>query len=137
MFGGETAFKARDVFLAFAPDAQFQPIGQRVHNRNAHAVETAGYLVRVAVELTTRVQLGHDDLGGGNAFFLVDADGNTAPVVTDRNRAVVVNCNVHRIRMTGQRLVNTVVHDLIDHVVQTRPVIGVTDIHARTFANRF
>ena len=137
MLGGKTALKARDMFFAFAPDAQLKPVRKRIHNRNTHTVQAARYLVGVAVKLTARVQLGHDDLGCGNAFFLVDADGNTAPVITDGDGAVVVDCDVHRIRMTGQRLVDAVVHDLIDHVVQTRPIIGITDVHARTFANSF
>lgn len=80
------AFEPRDVLFALAPDAQFQPVAQRVHNRNAHAVQTARHLVAVAVELAARVQLGHDDLGGGHAFFFVDANRNAAPVVADGNR---------------------------------------------------
>ena len=60
-FRCETAFKAGDMFLVVAPDAQFQPFGQGVHNRDADAVQTAGYLVGIAVKLTTSVQLGHDD----------------------------------------------------------------------------
>jgi hypothetical protein len=32
--------------------------------------------------------------------------------------------------MTGQRLVDRVVHDLEDHVVQAGAVIGVADVHS-------
>jgi hypothetical protein len=38
-------------------------------------------------------------------------------------------------RVAGQRLVDAVVDDLIDHVVQARPVVGVADIHAGALAN--
>ena len=38
--------------------------------------------------------------------------------------------------MAGQNLVDGVVHDLVDHVVQTRPVVGVADVHAGAFADR-
>ena len=38
--------------------------------------------------------------------------------------------------MTGQRLVDRVVDDLVDHVMQAGAVIGVADIHAGTLADR-
>src|SRR5262249_2363276 len=36
-----------------------------------------------------------------------------------------------------QRLVDGVVDDLVHHVVQTRAVIGITDVHAGAFAHGF
>jgi hypothetical protein len=44
--------------------------GERIDDRNADAVQTAGNLIGILVELTARVQLGHDDFRGGYAFFL-------------------------------------------------------------------
>jgi hypothetical protein len=35
----------------------------------------------------------------------------------------------------GEHLVDAVVHDLVDHVVQARAVVGVADIHARALAH--
>jgi hypothetical protein len=37
--------------------------------------------------------------------------------------------------VAGQRLVDGVVDDLVDHVVQARAVVGVADIHARALAD--
>ncbi len=37
--------------------------------------------------------------------------------------------------MPGQRLVDGIVDDLVDHVVQARAVIGVADIHAGALAD--
>ena len=37
--------------------------------------------------------------------------------------------------MAGQRFVDGVVDDLIDHVMQARAVVGVADIHAGTLAH--
>jgi len=45
------------------------------------AVQAARHLVGILVEFSAGVQLGHDDLGRGNAFALVDVDGNAAAVV--------------------------------------------------------
>ena len=39
------------------------------------------------------------------------------------------------VRMAGQGLINAVVDNLIDHMMQARAIIGVTDIHAGTFPN--
>jgi hypothetical protein len=47
-----------EVHLAFAAHRQAQPPGQRVDAADAHAVQAAGDLVAVLVELTARVQLG-------------------------------------------------------------------------------
>ena len=38
-------------------------------------------------------------------------------------------------RVTGERLVDRVVDDLVDHVMQAGAVIGVADIHARPLAH--
>ena len=37
--------------------------------------------------------------------------------------------------VAGERLVDGVVDDLVDHVVQARAVVGVADIHARPLAH--
>ena len=38
--------------------------------------------------------------------------------------------------VAGQRLVDRVVDDLVDHVMQARAVIGVADVHPRPLAHR-
>ena len=43
--------------------------------------------------------------------------------------------HVDAVAIAGQRLVDGVVDDLVDHVVQARAVIGVADIHARALAH--
>ena len=42
----------------------------------------------------------------------------------------------HRRGVPGERLVDRVVDDLVDHVMQARAVIGVADIHAGPLAHR-
>ena len=46
--------------------------------------------------------------------------------------SVTVTC----VGMAGERLVDAVVDDLVDHVVQAGAVVGVADIHARALAHR-
>src|SRR5690606_15819166 len=62
---------------------------------------------------------------------------DAAAVVANRNAVVGVDLDVDVIGMAGQRLVDAVVHDLGDHVVQTRSVVGVADIHTGPFTDGF
>ena len=55
--------EADEIFLVIAPDRQLQPFRQRIHHGNTDAVQSAGDLVGILVELTAGMQLGHDDLG--------------------------------------------------------------------------
>ena len=129
--------EARVVFLAVPPDAQLQPVRQCVHDRHAHAVETARDLVAVLVELPARMKLGHDDLGGRDAFGRVHVGRNAATVVPHRDRAVGMDPHADKVGVTGQRLVNAVVDDLIDHVMQARAIVRVANIHARSLSHGF
>ena len=79
-----------DVLEPVAPDAQHEPGRERVDDGNADAMQAAGDLVGVLVEFPARVQLGHDDFGGRDALFVVDAGRNAAPVVGDGAGAVGV-----------------------------------------------
>ena len=69
--------------LAVAPDGELQVLRQGVHHRDPYAVQAAGHLVRVVVELPAGVQDGHDDLGRGALFLGVFVDRDAAPVVAD------------------------------------------------------
>ena len=100
-------------------------------------MQTARYFVGIAVEFTARMQLGHDDFGGGNALTIVHANRNTAPVVGDGNRAVFMDRNGNMIGMTRQRFVNPVVHNFIHHMVKAGPIVGIPDIHTGTLTNGF
>ena len=124
-----------EMFLAVAPDPQLQFARQRVDDGNADAVQAAGDLVGVLVEFSAGMQLRHDDFGGGNAFALVDVDGNAAAIVAHGDRAVRIEDDLDRGRVTRQRFVDGVVDDLVHHVVQAAAIVGVADIHARPLAN--
>ena len=124
--GNRIAMGEFDVmFLAVAPDPQQQLAGQRIDDGDADAVQAAGNLVGVLVKFSAGVQLGHDDLGRRDAFALVNVDRNAAAVVAHRHRAVSIEDDFHGGGVTGERLVDGVVDDLIDHVVQAENLIGV------------
>ena len=125
-----------DVLQPVAPDAQRQLGRKRVDDGDADAMQAAGNLVGILVEFSARVQLGHDDLGRRDALFVVDAGGDAAAVVGDGAGAVGVERHGDELGVAGERLVDGVVDDLVDHVMQARAVVGVADIHARAFAHR-
>src|SRR5262245_15591115 len=53
-----------EMLLAVAPDGELEPGRERIHHRDADAVQAARDLVGILVELTAGMELGHDDLGG-------------------------------------------------------------------------
>ena len=125
-----------EMLFAVAPDAQLEQRGQRIDDRDADAVQAARNLVGVLVEFSAGMQLGHDDLGRRNAFALVDVGRDAAAVVEHRDGAIRIERH-HDLRgMAGERFVDRVVDDFVDHVMQAGAVIGVADIHARTLAHR-
>jgi len=125
------------VDLPASVNLQNQLVGQRIDHRDTDAVQAAGYLVGIVVELPAGMQDRHDDFGRRAAFFRVNIHRDAATVVRDRDGLVRVNRYSDAVAETGQGLVDRIVNDLKDHMMQTRAVIRVTDVHARTFADCF
>ena len=121
--------------VAVAADLDEQLLGQRVDDRHADAVQAAGDLVAAAVaELAAGVQHRQHDLDGRAALLLHDRDRDAAAVVDDRDRVVGVDRDRHLGAEAGQRLVDGVVHDLVDEVVQAHDA-GRADVHAGALAD--
>ena len=134
--GGRAALVGLRPLVAVTPDRQLQPLRKRVDHRHTHAVQAAGHLVATAVaELAAGVQHGQDDLGGRATLLLVHGNRDAAAVVADRDAVVRVDGDLDRVGLAGQRLVDRVVHDLVDEVVKT-PCAGGPDVHAGTLAHR-
>ena len=128
--------EGHEVLFAAAPDGQLQPGRKRVHHRYAHAVQAARDLVGILVEFAACMKLGHDDLGGRHALFMVDLGRDAAAIVIDGYGAIGVERHGNEVRPPRERLVDGVVHHLVNHVVQARAVVGIADIHARPLADR-
>ena len=132
---GLTMGEAHEVLLAIAEDGELELDRERIDDGDADAMQAARDLVGILVELSPGVQLGHDDFRCGDTFA-VDVRGNAAAIVGDGAGAIGIECHRHARGMAGQRLVDRVVHHLIDHVMQARPVIGVADVHAGALPDR-
>ena len=125
------------IAVAVAPDRQQKFAGERVDGRNADTVQTTRNLVAVLVELTARVQHGHDDLGRGDVELGMQVYRNASAVVGDRHAAIGVDDDTDLGAMPRQRLVDGVVDHLEYQMVQAGAIVGVADVHARTLAHGF
>ncbi len=126
--------KLDHVLAVVAPDRELEPARQRIDDRHADAVQPAGHLVGILVELAAGMELGHHDLGGRHPLA-VHLGRNAAAVVEHGARAVGIEGDEDLLREAGEGLVDCVVDDLVDHVMEARAVVGVADIHARTLAD--
>ena len=82
------------------------------------------------------MQDGVDDGDGGQAGVGLDVHGDAAAVVGDLDDIVLQDLDLDVVTVTGQCLVDGVVHDLVDQMMQA-PLAGGADIHARALAHRF
>jgi len=124
------------VDIAVGVDLDLEQNGKCVHHGHAHPVKPAGHLVGVAVEFSAGVQFGHDDFKRRLVFLFVHPDGYAAAVIGHGDTVVGVNHDVDEVANPGHGLVDTVVHHLINQVVQPRD-IDVADIHGRPKPHRF
>src|SRR5271165_5950575 len=122
--------------FAFAPDFQVEPVGKRVDDGDADAVQAAGNFVGVAIEFSAGVQDGHDDFGGGLFFGGVHVHGNAAAVVNHSDAVVFVHGDVDLVAESGHRFVHGIVRDFPNQMVQSH-FAGGTDVHRGTFADGF
>ncbi len=119
------------VELPVPPDLGDEPLGERVHDRGADAVEAAGDLVAVAAELAAGVELREDRRQGRLVGAGHRVDRHAAAPIADRDRVVGVEGHLDAVVVPGERLVHAVVDNFIDQVVEA-PDAGRADVHART-----
>ena len=113
---------------------QLQPLGQRVDDRCADAVQTARDLVSAAAEFSARVQDGVNNLRRGDALLGVYSGGDSAPVILHRDAVVGVDGHGDPVAVSRQRLVYGVIHNLVHQVMQS-PDGSRADVHTRSFAD--
>ena len=121
--------------VAVAAHLEVEALRERVDDRDPDPVQPAGDLVAAAVpELAARVQGRHHDLGRRALLLLVLLDRDSATVVGHRDAVVRVQGHRDLAAMARDRLVDRVVHHLVDEVVKT-PRPGRADVHPRAPPN--
>ena len=135
---GHATLEPLVVFIAILADDDLQPLTQGVYHAGAHAVQAAGHLVAgvFAAELAAGVQHGENNGHGGDAQLGLDVHGDAAAVIGDLDHVALLDSDLDMIAEARQRLVDGVVHDLVDQMVQALGAGG-ADVHARPFAHRF
>ncbi len=120
------------VLLALAPNPDLQVLGQRIHHRNADAVQSAGKLVVVRGELAAGVQLGEDHLHTGQPLLGVQVHRHATAVVPDLQGSVLEQLDLDVAGEAGDGLVHAVVYHLLGQVVGASGV----RVHTRALAHR-
>ncbi len=98
-------------------------------------MQTAGNFIGVIVKFTASMQHGHDDLCCRYPFLIVHTGWDTTAIILYRNGVIRVDGYQNFFTMTREGFVNSVVHNLEYHVVQTGTIISISDIHARTLTH--
>jgi len=124
------------MFFSVAINREPQGIGKCVYDGNADAMQTAGYFVRIVVELPAGMQNSHDDFCSRSAFFFVDVYRNAATIVGNGNGVVGMYDNFNIVTVASKSLVNGIVDNFKHHVVEAGAVISVANIHTGALTHR-
>jgi hypothetical protein len=98
-------------------------------------MQAAGHLVGILIEFTAGVEDGHDDLGGRASFGTYDAGRDAAAIILDTDRLVGMQGDTNLGTIAGENFVNGIIDGLENHVMKTRSVLGITNIHTRALTD--
>ena len=122
------------VDLPVPPHLGHEPLGERVHDRDADAVQAAGDLVALPAELPAGVELRQDDCESRQPLVGHEVDRDTGPPILDGDRIVGVEAYLDAVVPARESLIDRVVDDFVDQVVKTsRPCRA--DVHAGALTN--
>jgi hypothetical protein len=117
-------------------DVDATPLRESVDNGYTDAMKAARDFVAVLVKFAAGVQSRHYDLERAEVLARVPIHGDSATVVDNRDDVIFVDNNVYTRAVPGQRLVDTVIDDLVYEMMETIRA-GAPDIHTGTLPNRF
>ena len=100
-------------------DLNHQPLGKRIDHRSTDTVKTARDLIASSAELAAGVQHRKDDFQRALSGLFLNIYGNAASVVGDADDVPRFDAHFNMGAVSGQRLVDGVVDNLIDQVMQT------------------
>jgi hypothetical protein len=98
-------------------------------------MQTTADFVGTVIELAASVEFCHDDFSSRNTKFLVLIHWNSSPIISYRERMVGMKNNLHRVVESCEMFVNRVVDHFPNAVVESRAVMRVAEVHARSFSN--
>jgi hypothetical protein len=109
-------------------------LGQRIDDRDTDTVEPTRDRVALAAEFSTRMKNRHNNFDCRLLLYRMLVNGDTAAIVIHTNGAISEKRDFNVVAMASERLVNGVVHHLVDQVMETSLACG-PDIHTGSFTN--
>ena len=128
-----TALESFGVSSSLVGVVYLHPFREGVNDGCAHTVQTARKFISRASEFSSRVEYGIYHFEGGNAHFRVYTRGNTAAVVSDRDRIILVNYDFYSVTFSRHSLVYRVIHYFVNEMVKTSKTCRAY-IHTRSFS---
>ena len=107
-----------------------------IHDRSAHAVQSAGNFISPAAELSAGVKDRENHFQRRDACFFLNIDRNSPAIVQHGDGIVRVDRHIDLAAETCQRFIDRIVHDLIDQVVKPPGRCG-PYIHSRSLSDSF
>ena len=129
--GHFAAGKLHHPHMLFPANFDFEPFRERVDDRNAHPVQTAGarFVTPLPVEFSPRADFSEHNFDGRTiVHFGHRADGNAAAIVGDGGAAVGVDAHGNQPGESVHGLVDRVIDHFIDQVMQP-PQSRVANVH--------
>ena len=123
------------IHLVPGKDKSLAPVRKSINHRNPHPVETPGNLVRFLVELTPRVEPGHNQLQSADSLGRMDIHRNTPAIILHPDHIVPFQHHQDSIAEALHSLVHRVIHHLENQMMETVDSGG-PDVHTRALAHR-
>ena len=126
--------------MTLAGDLDLAPFGKKVDHGDAHAVETAGGLVRTLLKLAAELEHRHHAFERGDLAIHLLGElrmpvcRNATAVVLDGHTAIDVDHDIHMLGKARHAFVDRIVDHLVDEMMETAGGV-VTDVHAEAFAD--
>ena len=112
------------------------PFRESVDNGCSDAVKASRKFIALSAEFASGVKDGENDLKSRYAHLRVNVTRDPSSVVPDRTASVGKELYLYPVTFAGKRLVDRVVHYLVDKVMQT-PDRSRSDIHSGTYPYGF
>ena len=122
------------ISLSILTDLYLQPVGKGIDYRSTYTVQTAGHLISPAAKFSSCVQNGKNHLYCRLARLMIETHRNSPPIICHSDGIIRIDINLDLITISGKRLVNAVIDDLIYQMM--KPSLRCASyIHSRSFAD--
>ena len=116
-------------------DAQLKVFRQRIDDGYANTMQAAGYLVRIIIKFPTGMKHCHDDFCGRDPLFFMHVHRYSTTIVLYTQGVICMNGDLDGVTMPCQSLIDGIINRFEDHVMETRAVVCIPDVHSWSFSD--